>query len=59
MYRHPNLHAWRVMPDRIAAGERGRIVVVFVDALDEDPSSPYDAVFRTQVARGERSELHV
>lgn len=59
MYRHPNLLAWRAMLDRIEAGERGRIVAVFVDSLDDGPSSAEDAVFRAQIARGECAELHV
>ena len=59
MYRHPNLAAWRAMLERIAVGERGRIMAVFVDSLDDEPSSRFDAVFRAQIARGERSELHV
>ena len=59
MYRHPNLIAWRAMLERIGAGERGRIVAVFVDSLDDEASSTFDAVFRAQIARGENSELHV
>lgn len=59
MYRHPNLAAWRAVLGRIAAGQDGRIVVACVDSLDDEPSSPFDAVFRAQLARGGCSELHV
>lgn len=59
MLQHPNLLAWRAMLEELDSGVDGRIVAVFIESLDDQVSSSYDAVLRAQIARGEQSTLYV
>lgn len=59
MYQHPNLLAWRSMLQQLDADAQDRrVVAVFIKTLQDAAGSPYDAVLRAQIARGDRSTLY-
>jgi hypothetical protein len=58
MYQHPNINAWRTILERWPAEPEAQVFAVFIAALGEPISSPYDQALRDHIAAGERAELY-
>ncbi|MCU1675714.1 MAG: hypothetical protein JWM93_472 [Frankiales bacterium] len=46
---HPNIAAWRTLHSALEYDPACRAIVIFVQDLGEEPSSPYDALLRSEL----------